>query len=108
MELKALLSEMQGDSSTGYVQYEKFEATVLQRLLDQEFPRDSDDRLLAAFHALDPERRGFIESETLREMLMTKGEMFTEDEVDDLLAFAADAETGLVHYEDYCTMLEMQ
>ena len=50
---------------------------------------------------LDPDNKGYIEAEKLRNLLTTHGERFSQEEIDDFLSFASDSETGLMHYEDY-------
>ena len=64
-------------------------------------PRDSEEKLLRAFRTLDPENKGYVESDKIRTLLTTHGERFSQEEIDDFLHFAVDAETGLLHYEDY-------
>ena len=111
-------------------------------LLENQYPRDSEDKLLRAFRVrtparraaasptsppahprqasdaeshsraptvlacarpqtLDPDNKGYIEAEKLRNLLTTHGERFSQEEIDDFLSFASDSETGLMHYEDY-------
>ena len=50
---------------------------------------------------LDPDNKGYIEAEKLRNLLTTHGERFSQEEIDDFLSFASDSESGLMHYEDY-------
>ena len=42
-----------------------------------------------------------MEAEKIRTLLTTHGERFSAEEIDDFLSFAVDAESGLLHYEDY-------
>ena len=70
-------------------------------LLENQYPRDSEDKLLRAFRTLDPDNKGYIEAEKLRNLLTTHGERFSQEEIDDFLSFASDSESGLMHYEDY-------
>ena len=70
-------------------------------LLENQYPRDPEDKLLRAFRTLDPDNKGYIEADKLRNLLTTHGERFSQEEIYDFLTFAADAESGLMHYEDY-------
>ena len=37
----------------------------------------------------------------VRNLMTTHGERFSPEEIEDFLNFAVDADTGLLHYEDY-------
>lgn len=67
--------------------------------------RDPEEKILKAFEALDPERRGFIDSEYLKELMTSRGERFTNEEVLEMLNAAADPETGYIKYDDYASIL---
>eukprot|EP01065_Artemidia_motanka_P022985 TRINITY_DN2728_c4_g1_i1.p2 TRINITY_DN2728_c4_g1~~TRINITY_DN2728_c4_g1_i1.p2 ORF type:complete len:325 (+),score=129.32 TRINITY_DN2728_c4_g1_i1:83-976(+) len=67
--------------------------------------RDSEERILKAFETLDPERRGYIDSEYLKELMTSRGEKFTNEEVLEMLNAAADPETGYIKYDDYAPIL---
>lgn len=67
--------------------------------------RDSEDKIMRAFETLDSERRGYIDSEWLKEMMTTRGEKFTNEEVLEMLNAAADPETGYIKYDDYAPIL---
>jgi hypothetical protein len=66
-------------------------------LLENQYPRDSEDKLLRAFRTLDPDNKGYIEADKLRNLLTTHGERFSQEEIDDFLTFASDAESGRMH-----------
>ena len=70
-------------------------------LLENQYPRDPEDKLLRAFRTLDPDNKGYIEAEKIRTLLTTHGERFSQEEMDDMLSFGSDAESGHFHYEDY-------
>lgn len=73
---------MQEDEPTTFITYEKFEKKMIQVLQTGEYAPDTDDTLLAAFRVLDPDRNGYIESEVMKELLITRGTPFREKEVD--------------------------
>jgi Ca2+-binding EF-hand superfamily protein len=41
---------------------------------------------------LDPDNKGYVEADKIRTLLTTHGERFTQEEIDDFLNFAFDAE----------------
>lgn len=41
---------------------------------------------------LDPDNKGYVEGDKIRTLLTTHGERFTQEEIDDFLSFAVDAE----------------
>ena len=101
MELRELITECEEEEPTGFIRFERFERMMSRVLLENQYPRDSEDKLLRAFRTLDPDNKGFVEAEKVRTLLTTHGERFSQEEIDDFLSFAVDAETGLLHYEDY-------
>ena len=70
-----------------FVTYEKFEKKMIEVLRDHEYEPDTDDRILRAFRVLDPERKGYLEAETMREILCTEGTPFREKEIEGALLF---------------------
>ena len=66
---------------------------------------DPEDVIRNAFLALDEERTGKISEERLRELLMSMGDRYTEDEVD---AFFKDApiRNGLFDYQEFVKILK--
>lgn len=73
---------MQEDEPNTCITYEKFQSKMIQVLTTNEYAPDTDDQLLAAFRVLDPEKRGYIETDVMRELLATKGTPFREKELD--------------------------
>lgn len=67
--------------------------------------RDSEDKIMRAFETLDSEKRGYIDSEWLKEMMTTRGEVFQNEEILEMLNAAADPETGYIKYDDYAPIL---
>mmetsp|Transcript_39859 Transcript_39859/g.88609 ORF Transcript_39859/g.88609 Transcript_39859/m.88609 type:complete len:166 (+) Transcript_39859:163-660(+) len=92
--------------STTLIPSEHFEAVVPNFLMQQEVAlfRDDYHTLLRAFRAFDPEGRGFIDAEVLRTLMSSRGEPMTDEEVNRMLANAAD-DNGRVYYEDYAQRL---
>eukprot|EP00320_Phaeocystis_rex_P020233 CAMPEP_0119072190 /NCGR_PEP_ID=MMETSP1178-20130426/58205_1 /TAXON_ID=33656 /ORGANISM="unid sp, Strain CCMP2000" /LENGTH=162 /DNA_ID=CAMNT_0007054177 /DNA_START=27 /DNA_END=515 /DNA_ORIENTATION=- len=101
IELRDMITEIEEEEPTGFIRFEKFERMMSRILLENQYPRDSEDKLLRAFRTLDPDNKGYIEAVKLRNLLTTHGERFSQEEIDDFLTYASDAESGLMHYEDY-------
>jgi len=104
IELRDLITECEeeeGEGTTGFIRFERFERMMSRVLLENQYPRDSEEKLLRAFRTLDPNNNGFVEAEKIRTLLTTHGERFSQEEIDDFLHFAVDSETGNLHYEDY-------
>lgn len=97
--------QIQEDEPTAFVTYDKFEKKMLAVMESQEFSPDTEDTLLQAFRVIDKEKRGYIEADKLRELLLKHGTAFREKEIEALMNDAKDIETGLIYYEDYVALL---
>jgi len=109
-QLKQMADAMELEEPLTFVKYENFEKIAMEVLLMQHFAgelltRDSEEQLLKAFEVLDTEKRGYLDSEYIKELLTTKGEKFNNEEILELLNCAADPETGYIKYDDYATIL---
>jgi Ca2+-binding EF-hand superfamily protein len=102
--VKEILPDMLGEEDH-QVKYELFEPKMLEMLAEGTWEPDSEDALLNAFKAFDPEGKGYIEASKLREALITKGTPFREKEIAAFLEVAKDEESGHVFYEDYVALL---
>ncbi|KAF1325173.1 Calmodulin-like protein, partial [Globisporangium splendens] len=104
--IKKILPEMQEDEPSTFVTYDRFEKKVLEVLYTNEYEPDTDETLLAAFRkVIDAEKKGYIEADVMRELLITKGTPFREKEMETFLSAAKDASTGRIYYEDYIAVL---
>ena len=108
MELRELITECEEEEPTGFIRFERFERMMSRVLLENQYPRDSEDKLLRAFRTLDPDNKGFVEAEKIRTLLTTHRERFSQEEIDDFLHFAVDAESGCCYYEDYVMQITGQ
>ena len=54
---------------------------------------------------LDPENKGYILKDVMRELLTTKGIPFRDREIESFLTFAEDKSGQRIYYEDYVTRL---
>mmetsp|Transcript_161417 Transcript_161417/g.286296 ORF Transcript_161417/g.286296 Transcript_161417/m.286296 type:complete len:189 (-) Transcript_161417:61-627(-) len=99
-------------SRDGLVSYDAFEKMILRCLSDHLYDPDDSETLLAAFRVLDPEGRGYIDSNLMHEHLSTRGgkaaDGFREREMSDFLEYAKDkesADSSRIYYEDYVAKL---
>merc|ERR1712048_858553 len=94
------------------VSFEAFEKMMLRDLSDHEYDPDDSETLLAAFRVLDPEGRGYIDSNLMHEHLSTRGgkaaDGFREREMSEFLKYSKDKESSdssRIYYEDYVAKL---
>eukprot|EP00755_Sulcionema_specki_P032680 Sspe_Gene.99267::Locus_72711_Transcript_1_1_Confidence_1.000_Length_824::g.99267::m.99267 len=123
-QLASMLEEVEEPEPTGYIRYEKLEELLLRVLMTKEYVpahkkmvaegeteefvsgllvRDSEERIIEAFQAIDTTKRGELEAEAFGNLMMKSGrpgEEFDREEVVDMIQAAADPETGLIKYED--------
>jgi Ca2+-binding EF-hand superfamily protein len=109
-QFASMLEEMEDDEPTGFIRFDKFEKVVLPVIVENEYKgemvaRHSEDELLRAFKALDPEGHGWISADTFRELMSTTGEKLTSEEIEEMMNVCIDPETGNVVYDEYCSIL---
>ena len=61
IELRDMITEIEEEEPTGFIRFEKFERMMSRILLENQYPRDSEDKLLRAFRTLDPDNKGYID-----------------------------------------------
>mmetsp|Transcript_21702 Transcript_21702/g.51481 ORF Transcript_21702/g.51481 Transcript_21702/m.51481 type:complete len:160 (-) Transcript_21702:82-561(-) len=106
-QLHKWINEVAPELPSDYFAYDQFE-TLCVRLLTEEAmqqKRSTEEDILAAFQALDVEKKGYIEAEQLQLLITTYGEKFSPEEVKDMMTVAVDAEQGKIFYEDYAELL---
>ena len=100
-----IIDQLEGDEPCDYIKFEKFEPYMLNVLQNHEFDPNPPEHLLAAFKVLDPEGKGYIRIDVMKELLTTKGIQFREREIESFLKFAEDKSGQFIFYEDYVTKL---
>jgi len=67
---------------------------------------DPEDVIVNAFACFDEDAQGFISEEYLRELLITMGDRFTEDEVDEMYREAPINKEGQFNYREFVRILK--
>ncbi|KAG8001459.1 EF-hand calcium-binding domain-containing protein 2, partial [Nibea albiflora] len=68
------------------------------------FPSQTDLHDFIA-EVLDKEKRGYLEPEELTKYMTQEGELFTQEEMDEMLTALADPEKDLIYYKDVLDQL---
>ncbi|KAL9658619.1 hypothetical protein ABK040_006156 [Willaertia magna] len=108
-QLETLKEEM----ADQFVPFEKFEAIISKIVLTSTYDgvgmaRDTETTLLKAFEVLDPERKGYVDSEKMVRLLKTYGEPMNDEEINAFLKVAEDQQNKVIRYEEYVTKLSSQ
>ncbi|XP_075907249.1 dynein regulatory complex protein 8-like [Nelusetta ayraudi] len=102
--LQDFITELEEDQ-TGFIHLDKFLPAATSALLEKKFPPITEDVLLQAFEVLDKEKKGYLESDELKNYLTQEGEPLTQEEMDEMLAGLADKEDHRVYYKDLLSQL---
>jgi Ca2+-binding EF-hand superfamily protein len=104
-----ILRDMEDDDpSSTTVAYEAFEKLMLRCLMEHSYDPDDSETLLAAFRVLDPDGKGWIDANQMRDYLQSGTVGFREKELVEFLEFAKDRESAdstRIYYEDYVAKL---
>ncbi|XP_020794619.1 dynein regulatory complex protein 8 [Boleophthalmus pectinirostris] len=98
-DLHDFIAQVEEDH-TGYVHLEKFLPVMTKVLLEKKFPPVPEDRLLQAFKVLDKEKKGYLEPEELTKYMTQQGEIFTQEEMDEMLTALTDQKNNVIYYKD--------
>jgi len=85
----------------GFVDWEGFQRILNQCMMDG----NPDEDLLEAFRRFDKAHTGIIANSQLREIMLTMGDVLTEEELDEMLRDADPLERGEVNYENFARQL---
>ncbi|XP_044037377.1 dynein regulatory complex protein 8 [Siniperca chuatsi] len=103
-DLHDFIAEVEEDH-TGYVHLDRFLPAMTKVLLEHKFPPIPEDLLLQAFEVLDKEKKGYLGPEELTKYMTQEGELFTQEEMDEMLTALADQEKNLIYYKDLISQL---
>ena len=68
-----IIEQLEDDAPNDYIKYEKFEPFMVNVLMTDEYEPSPAEHLMAAFKVLDPEGKGYIRLDILKNLLTTKG-----------------------------------
>ncbi|KAK9542509.1 hypothetical protein VZT92_000366 [Zoarces viviparus] len=103
-DLHDIIAEVEEDN-TGFIALDKFLPVMTKVLLEHKFPPIPEDQLLQAFEVLDKEKKGYLVPEVLTHYLTQEGELFTQEEMDEMLTAFTDHQKNLVYYKDLISQL---
>ncbi|XP_071449808.1 dynein regulatory complex protein 8-like [Hetaerina americana] len=107
-DIQEIIIQVEDQETSGSVQLERFLPVVSQLIQENKYPPASPERLLKAFQTLDTAGQGFLTKEYLSRTLTDEGggaEPFSKEELDEMLAIAANNEMGTIIYEDFINLL---
>jgi calmodulin len=109
-DLIEMIESIEEPESTGSLQVGRVRDLALNLALTKSFKnkifaRDSEAVIVKAFEALDKDKKGFISSEYLKEVMTSMGERFNSDEIVEMINATADPETGNIYYEEFASLL---
>ncbi|XP_029288154.1 dynein regulatory complex protein 8 [Cottoperca gobio] len=103
-DLHDLIAEVEKDH-TGYIYLDNFLPVMTKVLLEHKFPPIPEDLLLQAFEVLDKEKKGYLEPEELTKYMTQEGELFSQEEMDEMLTALADRDNNVLYYKDLISQL---
>ncbi|KAJ3286643.1 Dynein regulatory complex protein 8 [Rhizoclosmatium sp. JEL0117] len=105
-QLRGWVKEMEEEEPTGYIQYDKFFKVTTEKIFSSNAAiRNDEEEIYRAFLALDTEKKGFLLPDDLKRFMMTEGEPFSQEEMDEMLAACTDTSDNRVYYEDFVSLL---
>lgn len=99
-EIKEWISEIDPES-TGILDFPEFISLMARKMKDV----NPEEELLEAFQTLDKEKNGHISTTQLKHMVMNMGEVFTDDEAEQMIREADPEGTLQVKYEDFIKLM---
>uniref|UniRef100_A0A8C6WZD2 EF-hand calcium binding domain 2 n=1 Tax=Neogobius melanostomus TaxID=47308 RepID=A0A8C6WZD2_9GOBI len=104
-DLHAFIAQV--EDQTGCIHLEKFLPVMTKVLLEKKFPPIPEDKLLQAFETLDKEKKGYLEPAELTKYMMQEGEVFTQEEMDEMLTAHTDQKDNVIYYKDIIDQLTL-
>jgi len=96
-----ILDVLEDDEPSDTIKYEKFEAYLLDVLNKNEYEPNPAEHLIAAFKVLDPEGKGYIRKDVMKNLLTTQGIKFRPREYYNFENYGLDKSGKYFYYEDY-------
>eukprot|EP00667_Euglena_gracilis_P020691 EG_transcript_22460 len=120
-QMRRIMEDVEEEDPNGFIKFARLQPILIQILLNEEYcsirkgevvvdkyQRQSEPQLLHAFRMLDEDGRGRLDAEHVKELLLSLGDRFTDEEVVELVNAAADPETGLIHLEEFASTLALE
>ena len=99
-EINEMINEIDSEG-TGQIDFPEFISLLARRMKDV----NPEEELREAFQVFDTEKTGLIISIELKHVISTLGEVFTEEEADQMIKEADPEETGKIRYEDFIKLM---
>ena len=97
-----ILVQLEEEEPSDFIRYQKFEPYMLNIMMKKEYEPAAPEQLHQAFRVLDPQLKGYIELDVMRELMLHKGIGFRDpQEIDPFLSYAVDKTGKRIEYEDY-------
>uniref|UniRef100_A0A8C4GHR1 EF-hand domain-containing protein n=1 Tax=Dicentrarchus labrax TaxID=13489 RepID=A0A8C4GHR1_DICLA len=88
------------EGHTGYIHLDKFLPVMTKVLLENNMKA-----ITLCFQVLDKEKKGYLEPEDLTKYMTQEGDVFTQEEMDEMLTALVDHEKNLIYYKDLINLL---
>jgi calmodulin len=108
--IQEVIKAIEEPEATGYVKLTPLRNVLLEAAMSREYKgiilvRDGEETIIKAFQAIDRDKKGYIEADYLRQVMVQMGERFNEEEISEMINAAQDPETGHIYYEDFAALL---
>ncbi|KAI9217443.1 hypothetical protein BC828DRAFT_391131 [Blastocladiella britannica] len=104
-KLKELILAMMDPAQPTTMTLAQFTRVAWPLICSKTMPRDDDDAIYRAFQVLDPESRGYVEVDQLKQALGSGGEPMSADELEEMVSSVA-IKDGRFFYEEYLALME--
>ena len=64
-----IIEQLEEDEPSDYIKYDKFEKYMMNVLMTNEVEPNPSEHLLAAFRVLDPEGKGYIRKDVMKNLM---------------------------------------
>lgn len=86
----------------------KFVPIIFNMICEEKMKPSSKMELLAAFRAMDKEKKGFLDCRWFEKTMAEEGEVFAEQELTTMRRLAKDPDSGYIDYEYYVNQLQVR
>ncbi|GFU02309.1 dynein regulatory complex protein 8 [Nephila pilipes] len=102
--LEDLASKIEDEEYPGYFRLPKLLLFLTEILMKDEWKSSTGEELIRAFKILDSDRKGILENDYFRKLLIEQGDNFPTNEIEKFLNTAVDL-SGNINYKELCTDL---